>query len=97
MPTVDLHSHVFPFQLTHDVLERSAEELGRDGVALSDPSLHVDDDLLVEWYDLGREVAVQLTENLDVLSRNTLVAQGFDNRFCLNGVEGFLQVDERET
>ena len=49
LPAVDLHSHVIPFQLTHNVFESGAEEFERDGIALSDLFLHFDDDFLVEW------------------------------------------------
>ncbi|EYC38868.1 hypothetical protein Y032_0689g1553 [Ancylostoma ceylanicum] len=53
--------------------------------------------IVVEWGDSGHEVAIELTKYPDVLSRYTLVAQGFRDCFCLNCVEGFLQIDERET
>ncbi|EYB95275.1 hypothetical protein Y032_0162g3439 [Ancylostoma ceylanicum] len=68
-----------------------------DCVALSNPSPDVDGDVVIEWRDPGRKVAIELTKYPDVLSRYTLVAQGFEDCFCLNGVEGFLRVDERET
>ena len=97
MLAIDLHYHAFPFQSTHDFLKNGAEKIRRNGVFLPNPSPHVDDDFLVEWRDLCREVAVELTKYSYILSRHTLVSQGFDNRFCLNGVEGFLQIDECET
>ncbi|EYB87717.1 hypothetical protein Y032_0258g437 [Ancylostoma ceylanicum] len=65
--------------------------------ALSNPSSDVDGDVVVEWRDSGREVAIELTKYPDVLSRYTLVAQGSQDCFCLNGVGGFLRIDERET
>ncbi|EYC25015.1 hypothetical protein Y032_0012g1645 [Ancylostoma ceylanicum] len=57
----------------------------------------VDGDVVVEWRDSGREVAIELTKYPDLMSRYTQVAQGFQNCFCFNGVKGFLQIDERET
>ncbi|VDO67744.1 unnamed protein product [Heligmosomoides polygyrus] len=41
------------------------------------PFLHVDDDVVIEWIDLGRESTIQLSKDSDVLSRNALSEQGF--------------------
>ncbi|VDO88181.1 unnamed protein product [Heligmosomoides polygyrus] len=65
-------------------------------VDIPNPSLHVDDDVVVEWSDIGRESTVQLSKDSDVLSRNALSEQGFEDRFSLDGVECLLQVDERK-
>ncbi|KAK6762427.1 hypothetical protein RB195_023228 [Necator americanus] len=39
---------------------------------------------ILEWRNSGREVAVQLSRYLYLLSRNTLVVQGIYDRFRLN-------------
>ncbi|KAK6758785.1 hypothetical protein RB195_016174 [Necator americanus] len=51
---------------------------------LSDPSLHVSDDILVEWRNSCRKVTVQLSKYLYVLSRYALVVRGFYESFRLN-------------
>ncbi|KAK6748596.1 hypothetical protein RB195_001301 [Necator americanus] len=58
--------------------------------------LHVNDDVLVEWRDSGREVTVQLSKYLYILSRDALVVQGFHDRFVQPSRKPSLS-DEGET
>ncbi|KAK6748264.1 hypothetical protein RB195_001100 [Necator americanus] len=39
--------------------------------------------IVLEWRNSSRGVTVQLSKYLYVLSRDTLVVQGFHDRFCL--------------
>ncbi|VDO28808.1 unnamed protein product [Heligmosomoides polygyrus] len=61
---------------------------------MPNPSLQVEDDAVEELRDRGRESTVQFSK--DVLSRNVLSEQSFEDRFSFDRVERFLQVDERK-
>ncbi|VDO28093.1 unnamed protein product [Haemonchus placei] len=82
---VDLHFHAFPFHVTHDVLESCTEKFGLDGIGLSSPSPHVDDDFFVEWRDPGGEV-VELTKHHHISSRNTMIPKRKHSNESCNGV-----------
>lgn len=57
------------------------------------PSLHADDDVVVEQWDFGRESTVQLSKDSDVMSRDAMNDQDFDDHFRF---ECLLLVYERE-
>lgn len=64
----------------------SSYQLWRESIALSDPSLNVNPDIVVEWRNFGIEVAVQLMKYPDVFcrKRHALVVHGLHDCFSLN-------------
>lgn len=65
--------------IAHYVFEVGAEVLRGYPIPLPNSILQVINDVVVEWWNIGRESIVQLSLDSDVLSRSTLCGQGFND------------------